>query len=267
MPPVSNEVCARAAGGDEGADSSLRVLCEVRRGLVRSRSLSCRVRARKLIFFPSSVFVPRGQSAGDRQFRRKRPRSEEQWYAPLPHPPAALAAAVASAAVKPSPSVASPNGSLNAQLLPPHDELVEGVKAFLSSYFQLVRFPLSFPPSRRFLTLSPNLQGFIHETRFLEQLEQGSVPTFLLLAILATSARFSPSLIKRFGGRRAAAEVFKSRALSLVPDEMLLPSLPRLQAFFLLGVSEWAEGSGQRAWVRSPFLRSLPTFPHSLRSH
>ncbi|GAA5823409.1 hypothetical protein JCM11251_000625 [Rhodosporidiobolus azoricus] len=115
-------------------------------------------------------------------------------------------------------------------LLPPHDELVEGCKAFLSSYFQL---------------------GFISESVFLEQLEQdpSSISTFLLLSILTISARFSPSLVKRFGSRRAATAAFSARATGLVPEEMLKPSLENTQAFFLLGVSKWGGGYGQKSWM------------------
>ncbi|GAA6014795.1 hypothetical protein JCM10207_002183 [Rhodosporidiobolus poonsookiae] len=93
--------------------------------------------------------------------------------------------------------------------------------------------------------------GFIAESVFLEKLEKEpeSVSTFLLLSILTISARFVPSLVKRFGSRRAVTEAFSARAFSLVPNEMLKPSLERTQAFFLLGVSEWGNGNGQRSWM------------------
>ncbi|GAA6041991.1 hypothetical protein JCM8097_009134 [Rhodosporidiobolus ruineniae] len=189
------------------------------------------------------TFVPRGYSAEDRSFRRKRPREETTFPAvpppppalPLPPAPVALPAAPAAPPTYPPPlpqlpiSAASPD-TLRSQLLPPHDELVEGICAFTASYFQL---------------------GFLAESHFLEQLEQdpASISTFLLLSILTISARFAPSLVKRFGSRRAATEAFSARAMSLVPDEMLKPSLERTQAFFLLGVSEWGAGYGQRSWM------------------
>ncbi|GAA5908635.1 hypothetical protein JCM6882_003699 [Rhodosporidiobolus microsporus] len=166
------------------------------------------------------AFLPRGQSAEDRSYRRKRPREEDISLAPpLPTTPPL------------QPVAASPPlRKQQSDLLPPHDELVEGCKAFLSSYFQL---------------------GFISESVFLEQLEQdpSSISTFLLLAILTISARFSPSLVKRFGSRRAATEAFATRATELVPEEMLKPSLENVQAFFLLGVSEWGGGYGQKSWM------------------
>ena len=68
---------------------------------------------------------------------------------------------------------------------------------------------------------------------FLERLgkEPDSVPTFLLLAILSVSARFTPSLVRRHGDGAKATEVFLKRAESMVPDEMYKPTLERTQAF------------------------------------
>ena len=68
---------------------------------------------------------------------------------------------------------------------------------------------------------------------FLERLgkEPDSVPTFLLLAILSVSARFTPSLVRRYGDEAKATEVFLKRAETMVPDEMYKPTLERTQAF------------------------------------
>ncbi|WVW83104.1 hypothetical protein I302_105122 [Kwoniella bestiolae CBS 10118] len=115
-------------------------------------------------------------------------------------------------------------------LLPPHAEVIEGVRVFLYNYFQL---------------------GFLPRAFFLEQVEKdvSSVPVFLLLSILTLSARFTPSLIKRFGGGRKASSELRRRAMSLLGDEMVAASVERMQALFLLGVSEFGEGNGGRSWL------------------
>ncbi|ORY23118.1 fungal-specific transcription factor domain-domain-containing protein [Naematelia encephala] len=115
-------------------------------------------------------------------------------------------------------------------LLPPHSEVVDGVRAFLYNYFQL---------------------GFLPRAFFLEQVENepASVSIFLILAILALAARFTPSLVKRYGGRKQASMELSRRAMSLIPDEMMEASLERMQALFLLGVGEFGEGNGGRSWM------------------
>lgn len=72
---------------------------------------------------------------------------------------------------------------------------------------------------------------------------------FLLLSILSVSARFTASLVRRYGGAVKAAEVFMARAASLVPEEMYKPTLERTQAFFLLGIAEWGNGDRDRSFV------------------
>ncbi|KAF8849248.1 hypothetical protein BDZ45DRAFT_537336, partial [Acephala macrosclerotiorum] len=108
-------------------------------------------------------------------------------------------------------------------LLPPHNEVVEAVKAFGTSFFQL---------------------GFIPKALFLEQLanSRSSINVFYLLGILSVSARFTPSLIARYGDGLKAAEVFMDRAAGLVMEEMYTPTLDRAQGFFLLAIAEWGKG-------------------------
>ncbi|WWD10154.1 hypothetical protein V865_008288 [Kwoniella europaea PYCC6329] len=122
----------------------------------------------------------------------------------------------------------SPNSI--SDLLPPHDEVIEGVRVFLYNYFQL---------------------GFLPRAFFLEQVERdmSSVPLFLLLSILTLSARFTPSLIKRFGGGKEASIEMRRRAMGLLGDEIMAASVERMQALFLLGVSEFGEGNGGRSWL------------------
>ncbi|KAL1744097.1 hypothetical protein HDZ31DRAFT_8602, partial [Schizophyllum fasciatum] len=115
-------------------------------------------------------------------------------------------------------------------VLPPTDELIEACRAFTSSYFQL---------------------GFIPKAMFLERLakDPGSVPVFLLLSMLSVSARFTPSLVKRYGDGHRATEVFLRRAESMVPDEMYKPTLERTQAFFILSNAEWGQADNDKSFM------------------
>jgi hypothetical protein len=110
------------------------------------------------------------------------------------------------------------------------EEVIEACKAFSFSWFQLC---------------------FLNEVAFLERLttDPASVDVFLLLSILAISAPFVPSLVKRYGGPRVASAVFSSRARGLIADELLRPTLERTQAFFVLGMCEWGNCNGQRGWM------------------
>lgn len=87
---------------------------------------------------------------------------------------------------------------------------------------------------------------------FLERLSRNSrhISAFLLLSILSISARFTHSLIDRYGADGKAGEHFMNCAGRLVPDEMYEPTLERAQAFFLLGIAEWGRGERHRSSVR-----------------
>lgn len=63
------------------------------------------------------------------------------------------------------------------------------------------------------------------------------------------SARFTPSLVKRYGDRAKATETFVDRAESLVTRAMYKTRLDNVQAFILLGVAEWANGDRSRSLV------------------
>lgn len=108
-------------------------------------------------------------------------------------------------------------------LLPPPNEVIDAYKIFYTSFFQL---------------------GFFPKAVFLEQLtnDRASINVFLLLSVLSVSARFTPSLIARYGDGLKAAELFMGRAAKLVPEEMYKPTLERIQAFFLLAIAEWGKG-------------------------
>ncbi|KAL1889174.1 hypothetical protein Cpir12675_005897 [Ceratocystis pirilliformis] len=139
---------------------------------------------------------------------------------PPPRPPAA-AALISRFPDPPGPSDAR-------SLLPPIDEVVEGCRIFVTSYFQL---------------------GFIPKSIFLERLIRPSenVSTFLLCCILCISARFTPKLVQRYGGARKATDYFVEASRRMVPTEMYLPSLERIQAFFLLAISQWGNGDKDRS--------------------
>jgi hypothetical protein len=94
--------------------------------------------------------------------------------------------------------------------------------------------------------------GFLPKLLFLDRLEKdaASVNVFLLLCILSVSARFTPSLVSRYGGHAKATRTFVERAERLVPAEIYQPTLETIRAFILLGSAEWANGDRNRSLVR-----------------
>lgn len=99
---------------------------------------------------------------------------------------------------------------------------------FVTSYFQL---------------------GFLPKAIFLESISRNvnSVSPFLLSSILSISARFTPSLVRRYGSSSRATENFLQIARAMAPAEMYKPSLDRAQGFFLLAISEWGNGEKERS--------------------
>lgn len=118
----------------------------------------------------------------------------------------------------------------NEKLLPPREEVFEACKVFMDCYFQL---------------------GFLPKVLFLNRLQTDfdSINVFLLLSILSVSARFTPSLVRRYGGHAEATKIFVERAETLVPMEIYKPTLENVQAFILLGTAEWANGDRNRSVV------------------
>ncbi|KAI0147174.1 hypothetical protein GGR57DRAFT_262298 [Xylariaceae sp. FL1272] len=114
--------------------------------------------------------------------------------------------------------------------LPPFEEVVEGVTAFTTSFFQL---------------------GFIPRSLFFEVMrrEPESISLFLILTILSVSARFTPSLVRRFQSGVAATQAFLSQAGAFVPDQMFNPTLDSIQGFFLMSIAEWGNGDKNRSSV------------------
>jgi hypothetical protein len=118
-----------------------------------------------------------------------------------------------------TPRISSPSASAsgvaaddhNEHLLFPQGEVIEAIRNYVSSYFQL---------------------GFLHKAIFIERYRQdpSSVPVFLLLAICSVAAPFTPCLVERHGGKQHAKEVFLNRADNMYGSEMLKPTLERAQA-------------------------------------
>ncbi|GAA5902553.1 hypothetical protein JCM5296_002322 [Sporobolomyces johnsonii] len=119
-------------------------------------------------------------------------------------------------------------------LLPALPLLIEGCESFFQGYFQL---------------------GFLHRPSFLHKVSTNaaSISPFLLLSMLAVSARFTPGLIDKFGSPTSAASHYQKKALAMVPDEIVEPSLERAQALYLLGVADF----GSRLGFRSRMLHSM----------
>jgi hypothetical protein len=114
--------------------------------------------------------------------------------------------------------------------LPPLELLLEAAEQLFSSYFQLF---------------------FLHKPTFLHTLatEPASIRPFLLFSILAVSARFTPSLVARYGRGSLArtSEHFTAQAHQLVLTELVTPTMEGLQGLYLLGVVDFGAGKGFRS--------------------
>lgn len=112
--------------------------------------------------------------------------------------------------------------------------IVEAIKRFTQVYFQL---------------------GFIPKTRFIQNLtsnwNQRSVSAFWLTSLLATAARFTPSLIQKHDNSPIkAAETYMDRASALAINELYKePTLERCQAFYLLSIAQQGSGWGNRSYI------------------
>jgi hypothetical protein len=166
-----------------------------------------------------SVFPVRGQPDQDREYRHPRMRAEKS----VKKDPAKVRRDVLS---QPSPSPVQLSHVDDWELLPPLEEVIEGVNNFTRHYFQL---------------------GFIPKQRFPERLRQDprSISPFLLLSILSISARFTAPLVARYGGGLQAVNYFMERAGNLAVNELYRePALERCQAYYLLSIAQ--QGSAQR---------------------
>lgn len=115
--------------------------------------------------------------------------------------------------------------------LPPLPDIIEAVNQFTRNYFQL---------------------GFIPKQAFAERLrtDHRSISVFLLLGILSISARFTPTLVERYGDGMKAAETFMDRASAVALSELYqTPSLERCQAFYLLSIAQQGNGYKNKSYI------------------
>ncbi|KAI0839575.1 hypothetical protein F5Y06DRAFT_295602 [Hypoxylon sp. FL0890] len=116
-------------------------------------------------------------------------------------------------------------------LLPEVDTVVDGINTFTRNYFQL---------------------GFIPKKRFPKQVKDNpsSVSVFLLLSILAISARFNKTLIESYGNGLKAATEFMQKAQCLAIHELYQqPTLERCQAFYVLSIAEQGSGKSNTSYI------------------
>jgi hypothetical protein len=93
--------------------------------------------------------------------------------------------------------------------------------------------------------------GFIPKALFLERLKEypHKNDRFYLYSILSVSARFTPSLVRRYGGGLGATELFIELATRYGMEETFKPTIEHIQAFYLLGLAEWGSGDRNRSAV------------------
>jgi hypothetical protein len=170
--------------------------------------------------FHDSIFPVRGQPELDRDYRHPRTRVDK--YCKSSAGSTKLRRPVADG----GPPLPRQCQADNWELLPPLQELVDGVNLFTRQYFQL---------------------GFIAKEQYPERLRKDlrSTSLFLLMSILSISARLSPAFRVRYGNGVKAAEYFMERASSIAVEEVYQePTLERCQAFYLLSIAQ--QGSGER---------------------
>lgn len=78
-----------------------------------------------------------------------------------------------------------------------------------------------------------------------------SVNVFLLLSILAISARFNKTIIETYGDGLTAVTEFMHKAQCLAIHELYKqPTLERCQAFYVLSIAEQGSGKSNTSYVR-----------------
>ncbi|KAI1379170.1 hypothetical protein F4677DRAFT_442897 [Hypoxylon crocopeplum] len=175
------------------------------------------------------VFPSRGDSDRDRLFRHPRQRSDKRSKSDIK--------------VKKEP-LASPGFVCNVladyrppklenewDLLPGVETVVDGINTFTRNYYQL---------------------GFIPKKRFPKQVQENpsSTSVFLLLSIIAISARFNSGLIESYGDGLKAATDFMYKAQCLAVHELYQqPTLERCQAFYLLSIAEQGSGKSNTSYI------------------
>ncbi|KAK6956198.1 hypothetical protein Daesc_001471 [Daldinia eschscholtzii] len=169
------------------------------------------------------VFPTRGDSDQDRQFRHPRQRADKKARSD-----ARVKNELSTSPSLPRNSFADykpPKPENEWELLPGVDTVVDGINTFTRNYFQL---------------------GFIPKKMFPKHVKENpsSVNVFLLLSILAISARFNKTMIETYGDGLTAVTEFMHKAQCLAIHELYKqPTLERCQAFYVLSIAE--QGSGK----------------------
>ncbi|GAA5919862.1 hypothetical protein JCM6882_006482 [Rhodosporidiobolus microsporus] len=102
--------------------------------------------------------------------------------------------------------------------------------------------------------------GFTHRPSFFNKLGTApeSISTFFLLAMLAVSARYTPSLLELHGGTpEQVSSVYMERACQLLGSELAEPTLEGVQALYMLGLCDLGTGNGFRAKVLQSLARQM----------
>ncbi|GAA6043420.1 hypothetical protein JCM8097_008586 [Rhodosporidiobolus ruineniae] len=120
--------------------------------------------------------------------------------------------------------------------------------------------PASTSADLRSLPNSTSQIGFTHRPSFFNKLGTApeSISTLFLLAMLAVSARYTPSLLKLHGGTpQQASSVYMEQACQLLGNELAEPTLERVQALYMLGLCDLGAGNGFRATVLQSVARQM----------
>lgn len=73
---------------------------------------------------------------------------------------------------------------------------------------------------------------------------------FLISAILSLTAGFVRTLATRHAHSiENTCRYFKDKAMAMLAEQCLNPSLECVQALYLLSLSDWGSGNGSRSWV------------------
>ncbi|KAI6090473.1 hypothetical protein F4821DRAFT_229404 [Hypoxylon rubiginosum] len=191
------------------------------------------------------IFSSRGQGGNERNVRQKGPRQRAREHCTTSHngpfrenieqlsPGAPVFTPETSVVLTPKSA---------SDLLPPFSEVIEGCRTFITSYYQI---------------------GFIPKALFLERLKKPQrKDRFFLYSILSVSARFTPSLVQRYGGGLRATETFIDLASQYGIQETFKPTVENIQAFYLLGLAEWGSGDRNRSSIHMGIAVKMATILH-----
>ncbi|KAG5979410.1 hypothetical protein E4U55_005186 [Claviceps digitariae] len=88
-----------------------------------------------------------------------------------------------------------------------------------------------------------------HRPSFIQQLKDATLESSLVYGLLTCAARSSPVLIRRYTSPTQAAEIFASKTIVLVNQNLDHPHLADIQALCLVVIHEWGTGNAVRAYI------------------